>query len=447
MKKILSSNQDAVERYQFAIDAAGIGVWDLLLTNHDLLHHSNKLIWNENMFHIFNVDPNTFQGKYSDFEACLHPDDKDKVLKHISQCLNTKAIFKIQFRLISHPGEIRYISAQAQARFNREGKPVRLTGINQDVTDHENEKKHIKKLHRNILDNEKKYRTLFESSNDAIILLENNAFIECNHAALSIFGCPDKDSLLGKHPSYFSPSKQANGRSSLLAANDHIARALREGKASFSWIHQRLNGKVFSAEVLLTPLHLQNRTFIQATVRDTTNIVRLQDKLKFLSTHDVLTGLYNRHGLIHLFSKALAHSKRYHRPLSILMLDVDLFKKINDTYGHLVGDKVLVHLAHILLDTIRSSDTAIRFGGEEFLILLPETDSTNATNLAERIRVNIEHSACSTSQKQNVTCTASIGVATCFQSDAGKTQLLAAADKALYAAKRSGRNQVVATLA
>ncbi|MCR9192736.1 MAG: diguanylate cyclase [Gammaproteobacteria bacterium] len=443
-------NRDAIatreERYNFAVNATGIGLWDLLLTEEKLDTGSgdtNKLIWNDNMFQLFNVDPNAFLGLYQDFENCVHPDDRDKVKQHIAQCFETKNLLKIQFRLISHPGEIRYISAQAVASFDEKNKPIRLTGINQDITSLEKEKMKVQSLYHQVQENEKKYRALFESSSDAIMLLGDNHFIECNDATLSMFACPDKKSFLNSHPSDFSPPKQPDGRPSKLAADEYIASALREGKANFSWMHQRLNGDIFPAEVLLTPVDLNGPKIVQATVRDITKLTQLQEKLTFLSVHDRLTGLYNRNGFTRIFSEILAHSKRYTHSFSMLMLDIDFFKRINDVHGHQVGDKVLVHLANTVSHIIRTSDTAVRFGGEEFIILLPETDTIKAKKLAERIRLDLEKSTLPISDKKEIKYTVSIGIATYPKNGKNKTHLLTAADKALYLAKEAGRNKVV----
>jgi diguanylate cyclase (GGDEF)-like protein/PAS domain S-box-containing protein len=427
------------ERYNFAVNLTGIGVWDLILTGPNM----NQLVWNDNMFQIFNVDPDDFKATYEDFERCVHPDDREKVNQNIKQCFKTKKVFKTQFRIVTHPGEIRYVSAQAKVSFNAEGRPVRLTGINQDMTSREIEKIKTKELLEMIDENERKYRALFESSSDAIMLLSDNLFVECNDATLSMFNAPDRSHFLGTHPSVFSPHKQPDGRLSTVAADAYIAEARRAGKASFAWTHKRLTGEVFSAEVLLTPVVLKTQDLIQATVRDITALVQLQEKLTFLSTHDQLTGLYNRHGLMQFFSKELNRAKRYAHAFSILMLDIDFFKRMNDTYGHQEGDKVLVHFSQVVSSTIRIHDIAIRFGGEEFLILLPETDIVEAQKLAERIRIKTERATVQLDKKNKIQYTVSIGVAAYPEHGQGENSMLASVDKALYCAKKAGRNQVV----
>ncbi len=162
------------------------------------------------------------------------------------------------------------------------------------------------------------------------MLLADNKFIECNDATLLIFACSNKNSFLNRSFSYFSPLKQPCGKLSKSLENEYIAKALQEGKVSFSWTYQRLNDETFSAEVLLTSFCLKNQNLIQATVRDITQLLEVQKNLMFLSMHDQLTGLYNRNALVSIFDKELDCSKRHDHFFSVLMLDVDLFKQIND---------------------------------------------------------------------------------------------------------------------
>ncbi len=157
-----------------------------------------------------------------------------------------------------------------------------------------------------------------------------------------------------------------------------------------------------------------------------------------LSVRDHLTKLYNRIKLDEEFSKEISRAQRFQHPLSVIILDIDHFKDVNDTYGHLVGDSVLVELAKILENNIRSTDILGRWGGEEFVIICPETDSTGAENLAEKIRENIEKHSFSTVGNK----TASFGVSQFISKD-NEQQMIARADKALYDAKENGRNRVI----
>jgi diguanylate cyclase (GGDEF)-like protein len=164
-------------------------------------------------------------------------------------------------------------------------------------------------------------------------------------------------------------------------------------------------------------------------------------RLEEMATLDGMTGLYNKRALIEVGTQKLKSAKRFSKPLSLLVCDIDHFKKVNDTYGHDVGDVVIKGFGEVLKRVKRDTDAVGRFGGEEFVVVCEQTDERGAEQLAERIRTELEaekfHTELGTLQ---VTC--SVGVAP-FP-NAGQTweQLFKATDEALYASKRGGRNRV-----
>jgi diguanylate cyclase (GGDEF)-like protein len=165
-------------------------------------------------------------------------------------------------------------------------------------------------------------------------------------------------------------------------------------------------------------------------------------RLELLSTIDSLTQLPNRKSLMEDFSAMLMRYQRHPRAFSLLMIDIDHFKVINDEYGHLGGDDVLRHVASILREQMRQVDVVARYGGEEFIALLDETDSVEAHSVAERIRSTIAASHVSY-QGRLIQVTVSIGVAEISELHETREQLIDRADKAMYQAKQQGRNRVV----
>ncbi|WP_175452400.1 GGDEF domain-containing protein [Thiohalomonas denitrificans] len=153
---------------------------------------------------------------------------------------------------------------------------------------------------------------------------------------------------------------------------------------------------------------------------------------------DPLTGLGNRRALDATLARDLQLARRRGSPLSVLMLDLDRFKMINDRYGHAVGDCLLRHFSRILSETVRSSDLCFRYGGEEFAVIMPDTDSNSANTLAERIRQAVMLPHCCGGHPLQMTV--SIGVTSLTDKDNERT-LLGRADQALYQAKRLGRNR------
>ena len=167
------------------------------------------------------------------------------------------------------------------------------------------------------------------------------------------------------------------------------------------------------------------------------NDEKMQEKIKRLSEEDYLTKLYNRRKIHEIIETEIKRSRRYSSDFAVLLLDIDNFKNINDTYGHNTGDKVLIEFTSIIKHTIRESDIASRWGGEEFLVICPETTADGAISLAEKIRHNIEN--CTFEEVGNIT--ASIGVAG-VKHDDNVNSLIFRADQALYSSKNAGKNRV-----
>ncbi len=169
-----------------------------------------------------------------------------------------------------------------------------------------------------------------------------------------------------------------------------------------------------------------------------------QAALKQLATHDGLTGLYNHHTFYVLLGDELARTQRFKRPVSLLLLDIDHFKRVNDTHGHLAGDAILKGLSELLGHQARAMDRVCRYGGEEITVILPETDPDAAASFAERLRAAVAAQPFDVDAGgAPLRITVSIGVAS-FPAHADSAQaLVAAADAALYTAKRRGRNLVI----
>ncbi len=172
------------------------------------------------------------------------------------------------------------------------------------------------------------------------------------------------------------------------------------------------------------------------------NLERQHAELVRASSHDALTGCLNHGQFILDFDREFSRVNRYQDNLSLLMLDLDHFKTVNDTYGHPAGDRVLQKVAEAMDSQLRASDTLYRYGGEEFVVLLPETDRRGALTVAESIRRKVADTSIVVDGQLTVTITVSIGVA-CFPQDTqDRDDLLKKADQAVYAAKNNGRNRV-----
>ena len=250
------------------------------------------------------------------------------------------------------------------------------------------------------------------------------------------------------------------------AWKNHVDQIRRhEPIKNFEYEHISATEKTFCLRVNAIPLFDKNKQFrgylgttsdiselVMATEKAERAHLKLQAKTvalekakhiaECMARTDVLTGLNNRRSFFENAKIAEDQSRRYDHHYSTIMLDIDFFKSINDNYGHAVGDKVIIAVAAAINDCTRISDISGRIGGEEFAIILPESSSTSAVNMAERLRHAI--SAISIPFKETaVTLTASFGVAECLTDNQSIDDVIAQADKALYQAKQQGRDRVI----
>ncbi len=206
---------------------------------------------------------------------------------------------------------------------------------------------------------------------------------------------------------------------------------------------QRRDGSVIWVWEQGRAVNIDDELFLEGIILDINQRKVMEQELERLATHDPLTGLYNRRELEQQLKDELARAIRYQRPLSLLWLDVDHFKRINDRHGHQAGDEVLRSLSRMLQSRVRAIDYVARYGGEELVIVLPEVDENESVEMAERLRRMIETNPIPIAGDVKVTVTVSIGVAT-FPAHGNETaQLFKKADEAMYRAKQQGRNRVV----
>ena len=198
------------------------------------------------------------------------------------------------------------------------------------------------------------------------------------------------------------------------------------------------HNEVFWIKIVIDPMFDDNNNKIgYASYRE--NITNTK-KLEYISTHDTLTNIYNRGFFNRKLESKIKSSKRYGTNFSLILLDIDHFKKVNDTYGHNAGDTVLIKIAQTIKDNLRDDDLVARWGGEEFVILLPHTELNGALLLAEKLRIIIENSSILPQQK--ITSSFGVGIYTNKES---QTSFFEKIDNALYLAKANGRNCVVSS--
>lgn len=255
--------------------------------------------------------------------------------------------------------------------------------------------------------------------------------LKANDAALTYFRADtDAPDIASIGEVYVDPAARA----------EFLEALATEGRVSGFEISVRLaDGSIRDVLLAATSIIYHDTDSVMASVVDITSRKALEQHLERMATIDSLTGLANRRHFLELGAAEIERSTRHSRSLTVLMVDIDHFKRINDSYGHEGGDRALQAFADLSRDVLRQHDVAARLGGEEFAMLLPETDQVSAVHVAERIRQAAETLPLGDDRGMTV----SIGVAGVRPTETDLTSALARADRALYVAKNRGRNRVV----
>ena len=225
--------------------------------------------------------------------------------------------------------------------------------------------------------------------------------------------------------------------------------AIAANQGSLLIVPLKIRGDFFGALTLVSPwpnsFEENDLTFLESFAATTTAALhnaRLHERIQQIAITDSLTGLLNRRGFFNYADREFLRFLRGRKSLSLILLDIDHFKQINDTYGHAFGDRVLQELAGICTKSIRKVDLLGRYGGDEFIILLPDTDSSRAVRIAERVRESFESTPFRLKDESVVSFSASFGVTQAGEKTSSLNELIPQADAALYASKKQGRNRV-----
>lgn len=281
---------------------------------------------------------------------------------------------------------------------------------------------------------ERYIKTILDSQKNIVVVTDGKSLIFANQAFYDYFGFSSLEAFRQKHACICNFFEAGESEQYLQSKQDGLL-----------WTDYLIEHDMKEQKVKMTVKGVTSIFTVHARKMEyggeIRHVVVFTDitKLNQLATQDPLTQVANRFQFDKALEHAISISQRYGRTFSILLIDIDFFKEINDTYGHLIGDEVLKTLAHTLVNGIRKSDVIARWGGEEFVILLPDSELSSALKLAEALRAKIAGSNFSPVQK-SITC--SIGVARWNESETAD-ELLKRVDEKLYRAKESGRNKVV----
>jgi diguanylate cyclase (GGDEF)-like protein/PAS domain S-box-containing protein len=343
---------------------------------------------------------------------------------------------RYEIEIISRDGKTVPVEINA-SRIEFEGKLADMA-IVRDITER-------KRAEKALRESEEKYSSFFQHSNDAIFLHDlDGTILDVNEKVLDQFQYTKSEILLMKVGDLHTDD-------ALPVSKRAFERVVEKGFLNFEIDFRKKNGEIFPAEVSSSLFKIGGREVIQGIVRDVTDRKRAVEQIAFMAYHDPLTNLPNRHLLKDRLQQTLAASKQYNRMLAVLFLDLDNFKRINDTLGHDEGDKLLKSVADRIQGYIRNSDsiarleagqgetTVARLGGDEFTIVLTEIKHINdAAKVAQRI-LDLFHEPFEI-ESHELFITTSIGISVCPDDGDTVDTLLKHADTATYHAKNQGRN-------
>lgn len=294
-----------------------------------------------------------------------------------------------------------------------------------------------KKIETKLSESEQLFKIVAETAPFSLVMtrITDHRIIYANQRAFQIFGMTEN--MLGKAFAtdfYAHPTERLNLVEKVLD-NGFV----RDVEIRF----KRSDGELFWGLISATLIEYQNENIILVAVNNITQRKILEEKLRFLATIDGLTGIFNRRHFMELASQKFATMKKdIDTNLTVLMIDIDFFKRINDNYGHDIGDVAIKTMAQTTSKILREGDILGRLGGEEFAVILPNTTHKQALDFSEKIRYSVEALNIPIDENRQLKFTISIGVSCSTEHDLSVEQIISRADKALYFSKNNGRNQV-----
>lgn len=381
-------------------------------------HKYKKLSWSKETYRIFGVEPSKADPTYGLFMRTIHRDDVNEVIRVIDDSVFNKHSYMIIHRLVMNDNHIKYVRQMGSTRYDSEGNPIISQGTIQDITI-QHKVNMEKERYLNLID-----ENVITSSTD----LDGN-ITSVSQAFCKISGYT-KEELIGKNHNIVRHKDMSE------TVYEELWSTITRNEIWKGEIKNlSKNGEHYWVRATITPTYDGdlNKIGYTAIRQDITDKKRAEK----LSITDSLTQIYNRVHLDSVLQNHMQSSQRYRHPLSFIILDVDHFKKINDTQGHQVGDMALREISSLLAENVRGSDTLGRWGGEEFVVVLPETDLEGARSLAEKLRSEIDKRTFESVGSMS----ASFGVS-CYRKGDTQNSIIERADQALYRAKAKGRNIV-----
>ncbi|MEB3310807.1 MAG: EAL domain-containing protein [Snowella sp.] len=319
------------------------------------------------------------QDRSSSFNSLTHPQDLPQVLAKLEEVSHKPSSYVLEYRIITKYGQKKYVWEKGHSIFDEQGTFLGIEGFISDISE-------LKRIEKALRVSEEKYRSIFENSLDGIFqTTPDGHYLSANPALAKIYGYDSPEELMRsltdiEHQLYLVAERRAEFVR-LLQENDFVA--------NFQSQIYRKDGKIIwiSENARAVRNDRGELLYYEGTVEDISEYKQAKEQLKWKAFYDSLTGLPNRAMFMEHLGNLLSYAQQHERSFALFFLDLDRFKLVNDSLGHLVGDELLVAIAQRLQQCLRENDLVARLGGDEFIILLPDIHSLEqATHVAERIK-------------------------------------------------------------
>ncbi len=420
---------DAIERATLATNSGGIGIWDWDIA-------TDALRWDAWMYRLYGLDAQKSDTGISLWTSRIHPEDLSSVQLAIDTALAGGPSIEVEFRVLWPDGTHRYLHGTGLVKHDELGQPIRMVGTNRDVT-------RARCLATELSEQHEMLRVTLKSIGDAVITTDANGCVAwLNPVAEHLTGWLNSEAVGQPLPEIFHIVHQETRTK----AEDPVALCLRkEGttRVSGETLLISRDGNEYGIEDSAAPIKNEHGKVLGAVLvfHDVTEQRRLSNELSYRATHDSLTGLVNRAEFELRLGRVLRRSHESGAQHTLLYIDLDQFKLVNDACGHSVGDHLLQQVSRLLSTCVRDRDTLARLGGDEFGIILEHCSAEQALRVAEHICERMEKFRF-LSDGRRFRVGTSIGLVPVDSRWSTTLALLQAADTSCYAAKEAGRNRV-----
>jgi len=385
---------------------------------------ANVVTWSDELYRVFGLHPQEFGATYEAYLERVHDDDLQLVKQVIENALADQQPFSYEYRIVRPDGKIRFAHSRGEVIVDEQGLPQRMVGTCQDITERKQAEQDLREI-----------SNALECAVEGIARLDaSGRYVFVNAAYADMLGY-DAGQMAGMTWQLFV---HPDDRETMTFAYKEM---VAQGRVEAEVRGLRRDGSEFHQRVVLVASHDDQGTFAghYCFMQDISARKFAEDLVKHMALHDPLTALANRRLLHDRFAIALAQARRSGEPLAVASLDLDDFKNVNDTFGHATGDQVLRTVARRLASAVRDGDTVARIGGDEFLLLLPNTGRAGAATITARIlREAAKRTALDGSDFH---ASFSVGIAMFPDDGDDADTLLNCSDEAMYRAKKLGGNK------